>query len=267
MKKNYSIYLAILTPAVFTLFFAGILYHSGSPGGRTGSPGDNGVTCTQCHSGVANPVDNWISTDIPVLGYVVGETYTITATGQHAGVGRFGFELTSEDANGNKVGSFNIINGQTQLANGGSSVTHTNSGITPDGDSKTWTFEWTAPDTDLGIISFYGAFNAANNNGGTSGDVIYTSNLSVDESTIGIKDDIEIAEFSFGPNPSYGVISIKHNYNDANVTIIDMSGKVVYQASNIKTNQSLNIQNLQAGVYFIQFVSGNAIKTERFIMK
>ena len=267
MKKNYSIYLAILSPIVFILFFAGILYHSGSPGGRTGSPGDNGATCTQCHTGAANPVENWISTDIPELGYVVGETYTITATGQHAGVGRFGFELTAEDASGNKVGSFNIINGQTQLSNGGTSVTHTNSGITPDGDSKTWTFEWTAPNSDLGIISFYGAFNAANNNGGTSGDVIYTSNMSVDESTIGIEDEMDIAEFSFGPNPSLGSINIKHDYNKANIAILDMSGKLVYEVSNIGSNQTLDIQELQSGVYFIQFVSGNALKTERFILK
>src|SRR4029079_13376265 len=36
-----------------------------------------------------------------------------------------------------------------------------------------WTFNWTAPPTDIGIVTFYAAGNQANNDGNTSGDYIY----------------------------------------------------------------------------------------------
>jgi len=256
-----------MAPAVVALFFAGTLYHTGSPGGKTGSPGDGGATCTQCHAGAAVPADGWITSDIPELGYVVGETYTITATGTHAGVGRFGFELTAEDESGNKVGSFNVINTETQLSNGGASVTHTSSGINPDGDSKTWTMEWTAPDSDLGVISFYAAFNAANNNGGTSGDVIYTSMMSVDESSVGIGEELKVADFTFGPNPSFGSIQVNHPYDAAHISIFDISGKTVLNIENYTAGSTIDLSKLNVGIYFIQLQYENAIKSQKLVLK
>jgi hypothetical protein len=38
-----------------------------------------------------------------------------------------------------------------------------------------WSFEWTAPETPPDSVVFYAAGNAANNNGSTSGDYIYTT--------------------------------------------------------------------------------------------
>ncbi len=169
-----------MIPAAFILF----AYHTGSPGGRTGSPGDNGNTCTGCHTGTATSQLGWISTDIPPEGYIPGNTYIITASGTHSGVVRFGFELTAEDGFGNKVGALSILEtGRTQLVNAGNSVTHTSGGIMPDGNNNTWTMEWTAPDPGAGQVGLYAAFNAANGNGTTSGDVIYTSQLFVDEAS------------------------------------------------------------------------------------
>ena len=141
MKKNLYL-LAIPLFAVIALLLAN---SSGSPGGKTGSPGDGGTTCVQCHTGTANPVNDWITTDIPMTGYVPGTTYTITLTGTHTGVGKFGFELTAEDNSNNKVGTFIITDPtQTQLKNGGNAVTHTSAGTAPSGNSKTWTVDWTA---------------------------------------------------------------------------------------------------------------------------
>jgi hypothetical protein len=268
MKKNYSLFIALLSPAVFVLFFAGTLYHGGSPGGKTGSPGDNGSTCTACHSGTANNVDAWITTDIPELGYVVGETYTITATGTHAGVGRFGFELTAEDQNGNKVGQFSVSpDGQTQFANGNHAITHTSSGITPDGDTKSWSFQWTAPDTDLGIITFYASFNAANANGGTSGDIIYLSSLSVDESSIGIQDNIESIEFTMSPNPSFGQLAISHQLSSAQLQIVELSGKIVYSNQAYHSNDQIDLHYLQQGIYLVQLKNGPFVNTKKLLIK
>ena len=70
MKKIY--FRLLLAPAVLALFFAGTLSSGGSPGGKTGSPGDNGTTCNQCHSGTPVNVENWITTDIPELRLDIG---------------------------------------------------------------------------------------------------------------------------------------------------------------------------------------------------
>jgi len=204
MKKLYNYLPLLAVPFVF--IFMG--YNSGSPGGRTGSPGDNGNNCTACHSGTPQNASNWISTDIPGNGYVGGETYMVSATGTHAGVSKFGFELTAEDQNGNKVGTIQVTNStESQLANNGKSITHTAQGNTPSGDSKTWDFEWTAPEDVPGDITFYAAFNAANGNGGTSGDVVYLTSSTYGPDVTGIA-DVAIAN-RFYPNPSTGIVNFE----------------------------------------------------------
>ena len=178
MKKTYT----FLSVPVIALALMLMSYGTGSPGGKSGSPGDAGATCTQCHSGTANTATGWITTNIPVSGYVAGNTYTITLTGTHTGVVKFGFEVTAEDAAGIKTGTFALADPtQTKFTNNNKAVTHTSSGTAPSGSSKTWTVNWTAPAAGTGQVGFYAAFNAANGNGGTSGDVIYKTSTFVSE--------------------------------------------------------------------------------------
>ena len=98
-------------PCIFVaiLFISATLNFSGSPGGKTGSPGDN-TNCTSCHSG--NEVitkNNIITTDIPISGYVPGETYTITINANHEGSDRIGFEICAENNSSDKRKSKNPI--------------------------------------------------------------------------------------------------------------------------------------------------------------
>ncbi len=177
MKLIYNVLIMLSVPVALILMSNA----GGSPGGRTGSPGD-GTNCTACHAGIATPQTAWISSDIPAQGYEAGETYTITATGTHSGVQKFGFELTAEDQASDKVGTFTITNStRTKLANASQAVTHTSGGNTPTANSATWSMDWTAPDVGTGTVVFYAAFNAANGNEETSGDQIYTSLLTVEE--------------------------------------------------------------------------------------
>jgi PKD repeat protein len=188
--------LSILIGAGMLVFLtSNILYHTGSPGGKTGSPGDGNATCTQCHTGTPVTVTGWITSNIPASGYVPGQTYTITATATHTGAVLFGFEMTAENASNNKTGTFIITNAtQTQLVNNNKSVTHTQNGTTPSGNSKSWSVNWTAPAAGTGNVTFYGAFNAANGNGGSSGDVIYKTSTLVPEGNI--------LEADFSANPT-----------------------------------------------------------------
>lgn len=177
--KKANLYLILSFAAILMVFAtSGILYTGGSPGGKTGSPGDVS-NCTQCHGGTAQAQTGWITSNIPLAGYTAGTSYNITVTATQAGINKFGFECTAEDAFGSKVGTLGILMGaQTQLANGNGSVTHKAAGTSGSG-SKAWQFSWVAPAASTGTVTFYAAFNATNSNGNTSGDAIHLSSLSV----------------------------------------------------------------------------------------
>src|SRR5262249_59953992 len=64
-------------------------------------------------------------------------------------------------------------------------IEHTFNGIQPTGSGEgSWVFTWTAPATSVGRVTFYAAGNAANGNGGTSGDFIYTTSVSIQPAVI-----------------------------------------------------------------------------------
>jgi hypothetical protein len=153
---------------------------AGAPSGCSGSPGD-GTTCanSSCHTGSAvTPVNGWITSTIPAGGYTPGKTYSLTAKAVYKGRSTFGFELSPQDGLGNILGTL-LPAATTQVGSAGY-ITHRRTSITGT-DSLSWTFNWTAPAYGSGPLTFYGAFNCANSDGATSGDLIYTSSLAVTE--------------------------------------------------------------------------------------
>ncbi len=126
-------------------------WDGGSPGGYTGSPGD-GKDCTNCHGGTATQVLGWISSDIPASGYDPGETYTINIS--VSGNGDKGFEVSPQTPEGDLLGT--LIDGAgVHLVSGNKAVTHDdNSNANP----AVWQFDWIAPASGTGEVTFYGAF-------------------------------------------------------------------------------------------------------------
>ncbi len=257
MKK--LLYILSLTGAMFILLTSELNYSTGSPGGRTGSPGDGGNTCTECHGGTANFQEGWITSNIPVDGYTPGETYTITATGSHSGVGKFGFEITSEDEAAQKVGTIIVTNAdENQLVNGNTSITHKSAGTMPSGNSKTWMFDWTAPAEGTGNVTFYGAFNAANGNGNNTGDVIYTSSLAVPEassSTTGTDEEFLTKNIKLYPNPANEIINVDLagiEFKISRLYLFNTNGVEVREIiPDKKTVYRMDIANLEAGIYYL----------------
>ncbi|MCF8370369.1 MAG: T9SS type A sorting domain-containing protein [Bacteroidales bacterium] len=258
--KNSTLILLLAIPLAFIGLTASVAYQNGSPGGKTGSPGDGGSTCVECHSGVANAVNGWITTDIPVEGYEVDGLYAITLTGTHAGAGKIGFELTAENSSGQKIGTLMVIDPvETQLASGGASITHTANGTTPVADSHTWNMRWLAPSQDEGTITFYAAINGANGNGNNSGDVIYTTSTSVDYTTLSIN-QAAFTENRVYPNPAANSINVVMN-KAKHLDVLDFSGKIVRSFEMKSASERIDISDLESGTYFIQSEDG----TERFI--
>src|SRR6185295_13648424 len=156
-------------------------FSAGPPAGYTGAPQEEPEACAECHV----PPDagaGKISISAPQT-YVPGQTYAITVTHTNADPTRlrWGFELTVLDtASDEKAGELQSTNGLTQVLNNSGPgsvrqyIEHTAAGtFIGQQNSASWTFNWTAPSTDVGVVTFYAAGNQANNDGNTSGDFIY----------------------------------------------------------------------------------------------
>ncbi len=146
------------------------------PDEKTGAPNEG--TCADCHAGnTLNASGGSLMVTIPET-YEPNEVYTIIVDLSRAGQSKWGFEMTALDANGARAGSFTADDAaDTQLTetNNKQYIQHTTAGTAAGtDDAHNWEFKWTAPDADVGPITFYAAGNAANGDGGTTGDYIYT---------------------------------------------------------------------------------------------
>jgi uncharacterized protein (DUF2141 family) len=153
-------------------------FSSGPPAGFSGAPDEN--NCASCHNGGAN---NGQFTITAPTNYTPGQTYQIQVrhTNTDTTRRRWGFELTAL-ANSSAAGTFANLTTSTQTIgeNGRFYVEHTSTGtFANQQNGALWTFNWTAPATNVGAVTFYAAGNQANNDGSTGGDQLYTTNATV----------------------------------------------------------------------------------------
>jgi hypothetical protein len=277
MKKNIlttiglTTFFAVAIFAMNTIFESGTTtayaYSGGSPGGRTNSPTD-GSNCTACHSGTINSgtATAAITSTIPTGGYVPGQTYTINGSIGELSINKFGFEITAESNSINaKTGTIILTDAaRTAFANGNAAVTHTSAGTTPlTTNATTWSFDWTAPVSGTGDVTFYGAFNSANGSG-TNGDKIYTKTLVVAEDiATQVAESVSLASFSIYPNPVKSSFQIASEKVAKKVTVFNLQGKQVVSLAQGLTK--VNVAHLPAGVYFVSVEIDGAIKTEKLI--
>ena len=154
-----------------------LAYSFGPPDEKTGA--FNESTCTDCHAGnVLNASGGSLMLTIPET-YQPNEVYTIVVNLSRAGQSKWGFEMTALDADGASAGLFDAdAAGNTQLSETNSKqyIKHTAAGNAAGTEDKhSWEFQWTAPDADMGPITFYAAGNASNNNSNPIDDYIYTT--------------------------------------------------------------------------------------------
>lgn len=166
---------------------------SGASQPKTGAP--NETTCTSCHGGSSLVTSGTQHGRINLKGnytgggYIPDSTYTLTVSYAETGRSTFGFQMTAL-ANGKAAGTFTAstrtgtfaatVSGSTRYY-----IEHNSTGSTSVAkDSTAWTFQWKAPNSNMGEIIFYVALNSANDNGGTSGDVIYNKTFKISPSTL-----------------------------------------------------------------------------------
>jgi len=184
--------------AAVIVFCAGALQaHSFGPDPRySGAPGDNPGACTACHRGLALNAGPG-SVKIAISGggavYMPGVAQHITVQVSDPQQRRWGFQMSarlkSNPMNG-QAGDFTPTDNTTQvICDSGSPkpcaadslvqfIEHTAAGTRPGTTGGVaFQFDWTPPANNAGNVVLYVAANAANGDGSSSGDRIYTASL------------------------------------------------------------------------------------------
>jgi large repetitive protein len=187
-NQNMKKYMLYLLPMIFIVMTSSILSDNGKSG-RTGSPGE--TTCVNCHGDfAANTGGGSITiTNVGMTNwqYTPGQTYPITVTVARTGSSIFGLGLeclTAANANAGTLAITNAASTQIKTATVSgvvrNNIVHTlNGGLTA--NTKSFTFNWTAPPAGTGTVKFYYAGIAGDNDGGESGDYVYNSSKTVTE--------------------------------------------------------------------------------------
>ena len=69
------------------------------------------------------------------------------------------------------------------------------------------------------------------------------------------------------PNPNSGVFNIDSELKLDKISVMDLSGRLVYKFNMQSQHEVLNISNFEKGVYLIEFQSGNLTTRERVFVK
>jgi hypothetical protein len=241
ISKIFSVALIFLFLGIYFAFTSS----SNPPTGFTGAPGEG--NCASCHGGIAvnsGPATRSLLIDgsAPVS-YVPGRTYSMSVTVNRATRVKFGFSLKVEDAQGNDAGTLISTTNRTVISSGYLGQTSSGNLATTSG-TITWNFQWTAPSAGTGPVTIYCSSNAANNNGSTSGDEIYTDSYTLTEST-----------------PTYTVSGLLQYDNTASTPVVSSTvrllgaGGVVLQNSTTNSAGQYSFSNVASGSYTISAVS------------
>jgi thiol-disulfide isomerase/thioredoxin len=123
---------------------------------------------------------------------------------------------------------------------------------------------WTWGSTQHGISVTSGE-TVLFENDGNIGFGLYTQAVLKTNGTLGSQ-NVVAQQFNLYPNPTTGILNISTT-ESVDVTVFDISGKAVYTASSLNNGDTLNLSNLQKGMYIAQVKGENTIKTEKVIIK
>ncbi len=253
-----------------------LTYSSGAPAGYCGSPDCNYLTCTSCHFGdSAVYIPDLITADVPVGGYIPGDTFNIRAGIAMPGHLRFGFEVGVQDSAGNVQGTLVDTSSRSQITDFGRFITHSYTG-THGTDSLSWDFRWVAPVAGTGDVYFWGAFNVTNNSSTNVGDSIYISTLVINENqSVGVNSKLVEGSINVFPNPvadNFYLTTTSDLRHDFGLNLFDISGKpVILNIQRMSptpfTTYHIELPNeLPTGIYFLVVNSGNSSVTKKIMI-
>ena len=263
MKKNIIVSMLFLAAVIFTSTQL-ISNPTGAPQAASGAPTEGGATCSQggCHNGTPTAVSNVITTDIPAEGYTAGVTYNITVT--VTGSGGKGFMVSPQNSAGAYLGT--LISGSGSKLTLSKYITHsTDKSSSP----AVWTFQWKAPISGTGDVTFYGAFAISRN---TTQKQVLTVN---EKNSTGIMGVNGVTSFSVFPNPAVNNLNITFDLNEKahiKIDLMSIDGKAAYALykSNLSSGKhelKLEInEDVKTGVYLLQMQVNDNIRFEKIMV-
>ncbi len=286
-KSKLVLMLAVGLPFLFGAF--SYRKSAGAHPGSTGAPLDNTCAKSGCH--VGTPVTyndttvNKLIFSQPDSTYVPGMTYTITLKTQNPGVMRFGFELQAlEDSTNKDIGTIVITDAArshtlTHTVSGGvrTSATHSTSGTTALSPGfNEWTFNWTAPPVNEGVITFYYATNSTNNSNTSSGDAIFINTFKIRPYiSNGISEFIDEQSINAFYDTESNQIILNYNLKaEKNVAIKvhDAMGRDLIRHSNRNRSAGQQKEELafrntpSGGIYYISITAGGKSVTKKVLI-
>jgi hypothetical protein len=275
---------SLLVAVAFCVAFEGnnnqVQKSDGGPPYNTNAPGDK--TCSgseganNCHSGGIPDNSGPGTPSILFSGgtvYVPGQTYTITPKIFHSTRNRFGFQIVSlKDSTNTFIGTPILIDtnvtrmqqptwgtGQDRIY-----VMHRLAGSYPSiANTGEWTYKWTAPLTNVGNISFYACYNAANNNNTNDpGDQTYWAKITISPSAVGIADiNGNNPSITVYPNPAQDFVNLEYIFDKPTfikADLINIEGKLIqqliqeHQVSGKYVEKIIFNNVVSSGTYFIR---------------
>ncbi len=285
---------------VLTSETTGVLDSSGKLG-NAGGPGEQTCSNTGCHgsgngSGTSGGLANNAGpgsitlTAVPAFvgnTYVPNQVYSITVSVSETGKNKFGFSCEFLDNSGNTNPSVNNSVGLVTITNSVTTrkgqpfgtarvyATHqTNGGAVA--NSANFTFNWTAPAS--GTVNVYYDGAAVNNDALANAlDNVYAHNfqLAVASGTAtSIIENSKLSDVKIFPNPAKNILNLSYSIErdiHIDAKIVDISGKVIINAFSKNStkglqNETINISNLQSGLYFLILKGEGFIVTEKIII-
>jgi hypothetical protein len=207
---------------------------------------------------------------MPSWQYTPGATYTMSVTVARTGNSLFGFGIEALTAAGQNAGSFVITNSaktqiKTATVNNVSrkNVVHQKNAGTGNG-SHTFSFDWTAPSTNVGTVTFYFVGNAANGNGGTSNDYIYSGLQTATPSSTSIGEVSNNSNIEIQYTGANNTLNIGGLKEAATVTIMDINGNI-QMIHKVKMDEAIELPQLTNGTYIVT-VNGEQQSTRQKFM-
>lgn len=235
------------------------------PAAHTGAPGEQTCATSGCHTGNLNTGTGSVVLVNPPAAYVPGQTYALQLQVNTAGQARAGFEFVALNSQNQQAGTLTITNTNNtalQTQGGKQYISHKNAAT-----NNTWSFNWTAPATNVGTVRFYFAGNAANGNSNTTGDFIYTSSLSLNPGTgTGIK-EAATAQVNVFPNPASNRLNLNLARPATRLKVLDLAGRELHALENVALESQLDVSAYPNGTYFLQLEQDQTQQLKRFVVQ
>ena len=257
---------------------------AGPPLCSSGAPGEETCAYAGCHDGAGSTPNTGPGiANISFSGanneYVPGQTYTFMLSLNQSNVQRFGFQATViKNADDSTAGNAIITDAvrtwmfekQGWCGIRRQWVEHTFDGIAPVAAAwGEWSFDWTAPSTNVGDITIYSAMLAANTDLLDTLDQTYTNTLTITPQTTGTEELADNNRMQIFPNPSEGKFEIrfKSMAGMETVEVFNVLGEKINQqpaTGNQKFEVDLSLQ--PEGIYFVKLISGDQSWLKRVVV-